>query len=196
MTALLQEEEELYLTLEEYLEFEEASEIKHEYLDGYVQAMAGARREHNYIGANILSLLTGQLRGKRCAALGSDQRLRIKLPGRTFCYYPDITVDCSEKHTIDTEEPTVLFEITSPSTTRGDHGDKLLNYLNLPTVRVYVMVDQKRPYVTMHRRTADGSWAREVVTGLDATLSLPEIECALAMRDIYDRVEFAAAGAE
>src|SRR4051794_39381331 len=130
MTALLheevreeQEEALLYLTFEEYLEFEEASEIKHEYINGYVQAMSGARREHNYVEMNILGLLREQLRGKRCAALGSGQRLSIKLPGLTFSYYPDVTVDCSEKRTIDTEEPTVLFEITSPSTARGDRGD-------------------------------------------------------------------------
>lgn len=188
-----QGDEELYLTFEEYLEFEESSEFRHEYLNGYVFAMSGARREHNYIGANILSLLTLQLRGKRCAALGEGQRLRIQYPDRTFCYYPDVTVDCSEKLTIDTEEPTVLFEITSPSTARADRSDKLLNYLNLPSLRVYVMIAQKRPQITVHRRASDGNWGREV---MNATLALPEIECALAMRDIYDRVEFARARAK
>lgn len=198
MTALLKEVDEdgPYLTFEEYLEFEAHSDVKHEYLDGYVYAMSGARREHNYIGANILSHLTMQLFGKRCAALGPDQRLTIKLPGRTFSYYPDVTVDCSEKRTVDTEEPTVLFEITSPSTERGDRGDKLINYLNLPSMRVYVLVDQRRPRLTIHRRASDGTWAREMVSGLEASLALPEIECALTMRAIYDRVDFAGASAE
>ncbi|HEV7406575.1 MAG TPA: Uma2 family endonuclease [Chthoniobacteraceae bacterium] len=196
MTALLKEEDGLYLTFEEYLKFEERSDIKHEYLDGYVYAMSGARREHNYIGANILALLRMQLRGKRCAALGPDQRLTIKLPGRTFSYYPDVTVDCSEKRTLDTEEPTVLFEITSPSTARGDRGDKLINYLNLPSLKAYAIVDQRRPHLTIHRRAADGTWRREVVSNLKATLALPEIECALALREIYDRVDFADASAE
>jgi Uma2 family endonuclease len=196
MTALLKEPDGLYLTFEEYLEFEEASDIKHEYINGFVQEMAGARREHNFIGANILGSLATQLRGKRCAALGSDQRLRISLPDRTFCYYPDVTVDCSEMRGIDTEEPTVLFEITSPSTARSDIGEKLVNYLNLPSMRVYVMVNQNRPQLTVHRRTSDGTWSREVVTGLEATLALPEIECALTMRDIYDRVDFASASAK
>jgi Uma2 family endonuclease len=191
MTALLNDEEEgFYLTFEEYLEFEERSEIKHEYINGYVQAMAGARREHNFIAQNISRVLGNQLVGKPCAVLGSDQRLRISLPDRTFCYYPDVTVDCSQMRGIDTEEPTVLFEITSPSTARSDNGDKLLSYLNLPSMRVYVMVDQKRPQLTVHRRATDGAWVREVLTGLDASLALPEIECALTMREVYDRVDF------
>lgn len=194
MTALLKEEEELYLTFEEYLVFEEASDIKHEYINGYVQAMAGARREHNVISQNIARHLGNQLEGKPCLVLGSDQRLRISLPDRTFCYYPDITVDCSSMRGIDTEEPTVLFEITSASTARSDNGEKLLNYLNLPSLRLYIMVDQKRPHLTVRRRMRDGTWIREDVIDPGATIALPEIGCALTMRQIYDRVEFAAAG--
>ena len=189
MTALLQEKE-LYLSFEEYRAFEERSEIKHEYINGYVQAMAGASGEHNVITSNLLIRLGMQLLGKRCFPYGSDKPLLIYRPELTLLYYPDVTVDCTGVVTRETTEPTVIFEVTSPGTVRADFGEKLINYLNLPSMRVYALVDQKRPHLTIHRRGADGNWAREVMRDLDATLALPEIECVLAMREVYDRVDF------
>lgn len=189
MTALLKEEELLYLTFEEYLAFEERSEVRHEYINGLVQAMAGASGEHHVIASNLLIRLGMQLLGKRCFPHGSDKPLEIKQPGMTWLYYPDVTVDCTGVVTRVTTEPTVIFEITSPGTVRADRGDKLINYFNLPSMRVYVLVDQQQPFLTVHRRTAEGSWATELLTDLDATLALREIECALPLREIYDRLD-------
>jgi len=186
MTALRQED--IYLTPEEYLAAERVSDIKHEYLAGVVYAMAGASRAHNLIGTNLIVSLGNQLRGKNCVPLGSDMRLRIRKPGATFYYYPDVTVDCSGSTEDETEEPAVIFEVLSPSTHRGDFGDKLLNYQSLASMRAYVLVEQARAAVTVYRRTADGAWAMQFLGDLESTLELPEIECALPLRTIYERV--------
>ncbi len=189
MTALLQEEE-LYLSFEEYRAFEERSEIKHEYINGYVQAMAGASGEHNVITSNLLIRLGMQLLGKRCFPYGSDKPLLIHRPELILHYYPDVTVDCSGVVTRETTEPTVIFEVTSPGTVRADFGEKLINYLNLPSMRVYALVDQKRPFVTVHRRQGGNSWTTETLRELNAELALPEIECVLPVREIYERIDF------
>jgi Uma2 family endonuclease len=195
MTALLREElclpPEEYLTPEEYLALEEASPIKHEYANGYVYAMAGASRAHNLISTNLMVALGTQLEGKPCVPFGSDMRLRVRLPEETFYYYPDLTVDCSAQETVDTEDPTVIFEILSVTTHRNDRGEKLIHYLNLPSMRVYALVDQRRVHVTVHRRGEDGTWGREVLTDLDASVALPEIGCTLPLRTIYRRLPFA-----
>lgn len=181
-----------YITFEEYLALEEASPVKHEYSNGYVYAMAGASRNHNDISTNLMVALGAQLEGTPCVPYGPDMRLLIRHGEESFGYYPDLTVDCSGRSTEDTEEPTVIFEILSASTSGDDHGEKLINYLNLPSMRVYGLVDQRRVHVTIHRRAPDGSWRLEILTDLDATLELPEIGCALPMRTIYRRLPFAA----
>ena len=167
---------------------ERASATKHEYLAGVVSAMAGGSRSHNQVGRNILAELTVQLRGKSCEPFGSDMRLRIRKPGATFYYYPDVTVDCSGSKDDEIDQPTVIFEVLSPDTERGDRGDKLVNYQSLASMRVYALVDQFRLAVTVYRRGEGDVWTREFFSDAEATVDLPEIGCALTLRAIYERV--------
>ena len=186
MTALRKDD--IYLTPEEYLIGERVSATKHEYLAGVVYAMAGASRAHNVIAMNLLGELHNQLRGKRCVPFGSDMRLRIRKPGASFYYYPDVAVDCSGSKEDELDQPTVIFEVLSPDTERGDRGDKLVNYQSLAAMRVYVLVDQFRLAVTVFRRGEGDAWAREILSEPEAVLELPEIGCALPVRAIYERV--------
>jgi Uma2 family endonuclease len=177
-----------YLSPEDYLLIEGASETKHEYLAGHMYAMPAASRAHASIARNILVELANQLRGKSCVPLGSDMRMRIREPDATFYYYPDVTVDCSGSTDDETEQPTVIFEVLSPGTERGDWGDKLINYQRLVTMRVYVLVNQFRVAVTVFRRAAGDEWKREFLGDPAATVELPEIGCALPLSVIYERV--------
>ena len=187
MSAALRKAD-IYLTPEEYLSGEMISGTKHEYLAGIIYAMAGASRSHNLVAGNLLIELGIQLRGKRCVPFGSDMRLRIHKPGATFYYYPDVTVDCSDSKDDEIDQPTVIFEVLSPSTDRGDRGDKLVNYQSLASMRVYALVDQFRMAVTVYRRGEGDAWTREFFSDADEKVDLPEIGCALTLRTIYDRV--------
>ena len=186
MTALRKED--IYVTPEEYLASELISETKHEYLAGVVYAMTAASRTHNLITGNLLVELITQLRGKRCEPFGSDMRLRIRKPSATFYYYPDVTVDCSGSKDDEIDQPSVIFEVLSPGTDRGDRGDKLVNYQSLASMRVYALVDQFRMAVTVYRRGEGEAWTREFFSDADGTVDLPEIGCALTLRAIYERV--------
>ena len=187
MTAALRKES-IYSTPEEYLCGERVSQTKHEYLAGMIYAMAGASREHNQVARNILAELTGHLRGKPCEPFGSDMRLRIRRVDHSFYYYPDVTVDCSGENVQEIEAPSVIFEVLSPDTERADRGDKLVNYQSLPSMRVYVLVDQYKTAVTVFRRGAGDAWAMEFLGDMAATLELPEIGCALPLAAIYERL--------
>jgi Uma2 family endonuclease len=186
MTALRVEQ--VYVTPEEYLAAEELSETKHEFLDGVVYAMAGASRQHVRITGNIYHALRRLLAGKPCEPFGPDARLKIRRDGATYFYYSDAVVDCTGSEEGDIEEPTVIFEVLSPSTERNDRGDKLTNYQSIASMRVYVLVDQSKPAVTIYRRSAGEAWNKEFVGDLAATVELPEIACALPMAAIYERV--------
>jgi Uma2 family endonuclease len=177
--------EQYYVTPEQYLAAERISEVKHEYRAGIVRAMAGATWAHNVIAANILADLVLQLRGKKCRAFGSDRRLRIVRAQPSFYYYPDVMVDCSESRELETESPTVIFEVLSPESETSDRGDKLVNYLAIPSMRVYVLVDQFRHTLTVFRRAEGDAWPMELLTELSDMLALPEIGCSLSMATIY-----------
>lgn len=76
-----------YLSVEDYLAGEEISDIKHEYVDGQVYAMAGAKVNHNRIARNMSALLWNHLRHQPCEPLSGD--MLVKTFDKRF-RYPDV----------------------------------------------------------------------------------------------------------
>lgn len=179
------------ISVEDYLEGELVSPIKHEYIGGVVYAMAGAKNRHNMITVNTISSLHARLRGKRCRPFNSDTKVRIVFPTHVRFYYPDIPVICRPNSQDDSfqDEPSVIFEVLSRSTRRIDEGEKKEAYLTIPTLKVYALIEQETAAVLLFRRT-DSGFVREVFTGLDAVVPLGEIEIDLPLAEVYDGVEF------
>src|SRR5512136_252734 len=84
-----------YFSLEEYLEGERVSPIKHEYRQGEIYAMAGASKAHVTIAGNIFALLRNHVRGTGCRAYTSDMKVRIERADAF--YYPDAIVTCDDR---------------------------------------------------------------------------------------------------
>src|SRR5438105_11609511 len=82
------------ISVEDYLAGELVSPIKHEYLGGFVYAMAGARNVHNQIATNALVAVGARLRGKRCRPFNSDTKIRVRLPNQIRFYYPELSIVC------------------------------------------------------------------------------------------------------
>jgi Uma2 family endonuclease len=179
------------VSVEDYLAGELTSPVKHEYLGGMLYAMAGGRNAHNLIASNTLVALGSRLRGRRCRPYNSDTKIRVELPGQVRFYYPDVSVICRSNPQTDSfqDEPAALFEVLSRGTRRIDEGEKRDAYLTLPSLCVYVLVEQESPAVVVFRRTEQG-FIREVYQGIDAVLPLGEIEIDLPLAEIYETVEF------
>ena len=179
------------VSVEAYLAGELHSPVKHEYLGGVVYAMAGARNAHNLIATNIIGGLHARLRGNPCRLFNSDTKIRIHLPAQVRFYYPDASVVCRPNPQTDSfqDEPAVLFEVLSNRTRRTDEGEKRDAYLTIPSLAVYVMVEQDAALVIAMRRV-EGRFVREVYDGLDAVLPLGEIGVDLPLAEIYETVEF------
>jgi Uma2 family endonuclease len=178
--------------VEEYLARELASPVKHEYVGGVVYAMAGARNAHNVIATNTIGALHARLRGRPCRPFNSDTKIRVRLPTHVRFYYPDVSVVCRPNPQTDSfqDEPAVLFEVLSRRTRRIDEGEKKDAYLTIPSLGVYVMIEQDTAAVVALRRT-EGGFVREVHVGLDAVLPLGEVGIDLPLAEIYETVEFA-----
>ena len=176
----------------EYLARELDSPIKHEYVGGAVHAMSGARTRHNRIAISVLLALGTQLKGRKCEPFNSDMKVRIQLATHVRFYYPDAMVVCQSNPDEDPfqDNPKVIVEVLSRRTRRLDLGEKREGYLKIPSLSVYLMVEQDEPTVIAYRRTDDQGFVREVYQGLDSVIDLAEIQCQLPLADVYDRVEF------
>jgi Uma2 family endonuclease len=174
----------------DYLAAELQSSVKHEYLGGMVYAMSGASNRHNRIATNITAALLFRLRGRRCQAFNSDAKVRIQLPTHTLFYYPDAMVVCQPNPEADSfqDAPTAIVEVLSSRTRRTDEGEKRQAYLTIPSLRLYLLVEQDSAEVVVLRRAEQG-FLREVHQGLTAVIAMPELDCELPLEEIYERVD-------
>ncbi|MEM6328724.1 MAG: Uma2 family endonuclease [Planctomycetota bacterium] len=177
------------VSVDAYLAGELTATRKHEYVAGAVYAMAGAKNAHNVISGNLFGVLHASLAGKACQPFNSDTKVRIQLPTHTRFYYPDGMVVCDENPLEDSfqDRPVVVAEVLSESTRRTDQGEKLDAYLTIPSLSVCLLVEQEQPAVVAMRRTDQG-FIRQVFSGLDQTVPLPEVEAALPLAQLYARV--------
>ncbi|HEY9703977.1 MAG TPA: Uma2 family endonuclease, partial [Allocoleopsis sp.] len=149
----------IYISPEEYLELEEKSPIKHEYIDGEIYAMAGASDRHITIALNIASELRHHLKSSGCGVYISDMKLQIKKLNRF--YYPDVMVTSNQddKPTENYKRfPSIIIEILSPSTEDFDRGDKFSDYQQIPTLQEYVLISTKKNQVDIFKRHEKGLW--------------------------------------
>jgi Uma2 family endonuclease len=180
-------------TPETYLEFERASEERHEYLDGEVFLLAGASNNHDLIQANTLATLHAQLRQHPCFVYPSDMRLKVSLTG--LYTYPDISVVCGtplieDKHQDTLLNPTLIVEVLSPSTERYDRGKKFQHYRALESLQEYILISQGTYRIERYLRQSDGQWLLSDASGEDATLGLHSISAILLLADVYEKVVF------
>jgi Uma2 family endonuclease len=185
------------LTPEEYLRHERLAETKSEYIDGTLVAMSGATRRHVRIATAISGELYQQLKGGPCEVYTADMRTRI-VEGNMYAY-PDVMVVCGEPRFEDDQfdvllNPTLIVEVLSESTEGYDRGLKFARYRQRASLMEYVLVAQNRVSVERYSRQGE-QWVLTEATSLDDVMDLPSIGCRLALRDIYARVEFPAAGA-
>lgn len=179
------------ISVRDYLDGEETAKRKHEYVDGVVYAMTGGTPDHSRIAVSCVGLLFAQLRGQKCEAFNSDMKIRVRMSRGTRFYYPDVSVVCQPNPRGDVfqDAPVVIIEVISESTRRTDESEKREAYLSIPSLRVYILVEQASAYALAYRR-GDGGFEREAYVGLDAVIPLPEVNCSLALADIFQNVEF------
>jgi Uma2 family endonuclease len=174
-------------TFAEYLAFEASSNVKHEYLDGQIYAMAGGTPEHAALAAAVIGLLFPQLRVGPCRALDADLRVRVRATG--LATYPDVTVVCGPRE-LDPDDPnavtnpTLVVEVLSPSTEDYDRGDKFEHYKRLPSLQQYVIVSHREHRIEVWSRTPRSDWTHAIAHNGDKA-ELSSIGASLDVRELY-----------
>jgi len=180
------------ISIEEYLEMENASLEKHEYYKGEVFAMSGAKVPHNTISTNLLMMLAQKLRGKKCRPFNSDQRIHI--PANTLFTYPDISIICGEVITLNNDEynvlnPTVIIEVLSKSTKNYDRGEKFKLYRDIPTLKEYILVDSESIHIEIFRLNEKNHWELEEYNDASESIPIKAINETILISEIYDDVK-------
>jgi Uma2 family endonuclease len=180
------------LTEEEYFALDSAAEIRSEYYDGAMYAMAGGSPKHSLITVNLAAELRQALKRGPCRVYSVDLRVRAD---RSSYTYPDIAVVCGDPRLAENNKntlinPTVLVEVLSPSTESHDRGLKFIRYRQLESLKEYVLVSQDQPRVETYLRQPSGSWLLSEFTALDSSAAFESLECKIPLAEIYHQVIF------
>lgn len=172
-----------HYTEAEYLALEDASDRKHEFIDGEIIAMAGGSARHNAISLNVGGALTARLKGRPCRAFSSDQRVATAAGGDYV--YPDIVVGCPpfDLDGATLRNPRLVVEVTSPSTRQHDQSTKLRIYQSIASVTDVLLVEQDTQRVEHHRRVGAETWMMQPVT--EGAVTLTGLEVELPLDEIY-----------
>ena len=173
-----------FVNEEEYLEGEKIAELKHEYVDGHIYAMAGAHSNHNVLSGNVHGEFRNHLKGKPCRAYMSDMKVRIA-NGSKY-YYPDVLVNCPPVNGYFTETPTIIVEVLSSSTRRTDETEKRLAYMQIETLEEYVLIAQDFVQIEVIRKS-EGWKSAKYFLGDEVTFT--SIGLTLSVEAIYDGVD-------
>ncbi len=177
------------ISVEDYLEGEKFSPVRHEYIEGEVYAMAGTSDSHNLIAGDIYIALGVHLRNSRCQPFSGEIKVQVT---RNVFYYPDILVSCEEnpESPYFRNAPILIIEVTSPSTANIDRREKLLFYQQMPSVQEYAVVDQHKMNVELHRRQPSGTWITYFFDASDDEIEFESVGLTLPITEIYRRVRF------
>jgi Uma2 family endonuclease len=175
-----------FVSEEDYLAGEPLSDVRHEYLGGYVYALAGETRAHNTFCLNLALLIRDHLRGGPCQAYVHDIRVNFRLNEDRYYYYPDLVVPCDPRdtHPRFVQHPKLLIEVLSESTQRVDQRENFFAYTTLPSLEEYVLVAQGAAEFTVFRRGT--GWKAEAVSGRGASVRLDSIGLTLPLDAAYE----------
>ncbi len=182
-----------YVTQREYLEGEELSDVRHEYVNGRVYAMSGANDKHNEISFDVASLLKSHLKNGACKTFLLDVKVETLKSGKGCYYYPDVFVTCEPEDAgspLIKRHPSLIIEVLSPSTWRVDQGEKLQNYSRIPSVNEVVLIAQDWPEVIIHRRSAD--WVPESFIKPEDRVRFESVDLEVSLAQIYASIPFQA----
>lgn len=143
-------------TLEKYLELEDNLGYRSEFHDGVILPVEAATPTHAQLEAAVLPLLRTVF-FPRCKIFGPSLNLYIPRENRTL--HPDAAVVCGKENFNKPnclDNPTVLVEITSPTTRDYDYGTKREYYFSLPSLEHYLLISQTDALVGHFAKSGDG----------------------------------------
>jgi Uma2 family endonuclease len=179
------------MTADEFLDWSLSQPLRYELVDGVPMAMAGAKRRHDQIVANLHGQLYLAMRARTCRYFTADTAVRI--PSGNI-RRPDAGVDCGtyDDDAMSADAPLLVVEVLSPSTRDFDMFGKLDEYKTVPSLRHIILIDPDTPQAYHWSRAEDLTWQHTLLEGLDAAITIPDIPCTLDLATLYEGLSFTA----
>jgi Uma2 family endonuclease len=178
------------MTAEEYLEWEAQQDVRYEYVNGEVFAMTGVTIPHNDIALNFYTTLHPHLRSRGCRVNVSD--VKVQLSSQSQYYYPDVIVSCDPQD-LNARKfiqfPKLIAEVLSPGTSGKDRGEKFTDYLKIPTLQEYILIDSEKISVERFCRGEGRMWLYYPYTPGDI-ITLSSLEFEFPIELLYEGVAF------
>jgi Uma2 family endonuclease len=178
------------MTVEEYLEWELQQDVRYEYVNGEVFAMTGGTIPHNDIALNFYTALRPHVRSRGCRVNVSD--VKVQVSPKSPYYYPDVIVSCDPQDLNARkfiQKPKLIAEVLSPGTSAKDRGEKFINFLKMPSLQEYILIDSEQIFVERYCRGEGRMWLYYPYTAGDiVTLSSIELEFPIEL--LYEDVVF------
>ena len=181
------------ISIDEYLAQEEESEVKHEYYQGEIFAMAGGTIAHNQIVRNTSTAVDNFLREKNCQVFPSD--LKIHIEANSLFTYPDLSVVCGEPQRWNNRNdtitnPVVLIEVLSKKTQNYDRGEKFKLYRGLPSLKEYILISSLEILVERYTKKENGFWTFRETANPDDAFQIETIDFTCLVKELYRNVSF------
>ena len=188
---------EVYVSADDYLVLESSADIRHEYAQGQVWAMAGASPAHNELNYNLNQLIGPALRQQGCKGYMGDQRVQTK--NSSGYLYPDTVAACQpafnkQQIPYSLTNPVFIVEVTSASTAGRDHFEKFMLYRQITSLRQYLMLDSESVHAELYTLNDHQLWTLFETRELSTVLDLSSIGCRVPLAEVYAGVELEPAG--
>jgi Uma2 family endonuclease len=182
-----------YMTVEEYLEMEDASFEKHEFIGGEVIAMAGAGFAHNQITSNTQIDIGSFLKDKSCRIYGSDLKVHVRTEAGFV--YPDLTIVCNGPQFLEGRKdiivnPSVLIEVVSFHTENHDRGKKFMLYRQLESLQEYILISSLEMRLEKFSKVAANEWTLREYTSPEDLITIDAIGYQTTLAELYRDVVF------
>ena len=175
-------------TLQEYLDWENAQPVKHEFHRGEVFAMTGGRRTHGRVMLNLARHIDVHLDGSGCQVFADSMKVQV---ADDTVLYPDLFVTC-DRADLTTDQifraPKLVIEVLSPSTQAYDRSKKFALYRQLTSLQEYILVDPETRRIESFIRSTQGEWVLHDMSD-DTAMVASSIGCTVAMSDVFAGVE-------
>ena len=173
------------LTVQEYLELERTSDIRHDYHGGEIVNLAGATIRHNKIIQNILLTTGKKILDKGCHIFSESVMTEI-VTVDTFVY-PDLVITCEDINMAEylIVNPQIIIEVMSPSTETYDRGLKLKKYMATPSIRQVILISQNETKVEVYKKQSDTFFEVHILSKLEEEIQLMGMDITFSLNDIY-----------
>lgn len=172
-----------FVNIEEFIEWENQQDTKHELLEGQIIGMTGGTFAHARLIARLVTRLSNHLDQTPCVVLASD----FKVQAADDVFYPDVLVTCARQENEDLfcKAPKLIIEVLSNSTSRKDRFKKRLAYQQIDSLEEYVLVAQEIRHVEIYRRAED--WRAAI--HISGQVELHSVQFSLDIDELYASID-------